>query len=109
MAATATDLVGPVTITYSKNSGSDFAVGSTTVTVTAKDAAGNTATRTFTVTVIDTTAPVITATTLTVEATSAAGAKVLAYTNVTATDIVGTVTLTYSKPSERPSRSARRP
>ena len=37
-AATATDVVGPVTITYSKSSGSTFAIGTTTVTVTAKDA-----------------------------------------------------------------------
>ena len=41
-AATATDAVGPVTITYSKASGSLFAVGTTTVTVTATDAYGNT-------------------------------------------------------------------
>ncbi|MET0646959.1 MAG: HYR domain-containing protein, partial [Pyrinomonadaceae bacterium] len=34
-------------------------LGTTTVTVSAKDAAGNTATGTFTVTVVDTTAPVI--------------------------------------------------
>ena len=51
-AATATDLVGPVTITYSKASGSTFAVGTTTVTVTATDAYGNKTTKTFTVTVI---------------------------------------------------------
>ena len=57
------------------------------MTVTAKDAAGNTSTATFTVTVIDTTPPVITAPDVTVEATSAAGAKVT-YAP-TATDVVG--------------------
>jgi len=51
-AATATDLVGPVTITYSKASGTTFAVGTTTVTVTATDAYGNKTTKTFTVTVV---------------------------------------------------------
>ena len=41
-----------MTITYSKASGSTFAVGTTVVTVTATDAAGNTTTRTFNVTVV---------------------------------------------------------
>ena len=59
-AATATDAVGPVTISYSQSSGSIFALGTTTVTITATDGAGNTSTRTFTVTVRDTTPPVIT-------------------------------------------------
>jgi hypothetical protein len=49
--ATATDAVGPVTITYLKASGALFAVGKATVTVTATDAYGNVSTRTFTVTV----------------------------------------------------------
>jgi len=49
--ATATDAVGPVTIAYSVPSGSFFPVGTTTVTVTATDGAGNVSTRTFTVTV----------------------------------------------------------
>ena len=46
-----------VKITYSKQSGSVFALGTTVVTVTATDAAGNVTTRTFKVTVVDTTAP----------------------------------------------------
>ena len=50
-AAVATDAVGPVTITYSKASGSTFAVGKTTVTVTATDAYRNHSTKTFTITV----------------------------------------------------------
>ena len=59
--ATATDdCPGAITITYSPLSGSFFPVGNTTVTATAQDAAGNTATCTFIVTVIDNTAPVLT-------------------------------------------------
>ena len=95
-AATATDAVGPVTITYSKASGATFAIGTTTVTVTAKDAAGNTSTKTFTVTVRDTTAPVITAPNMTVEATQSTGWLVGTFTS-TATDAVGVTSLTFSK------------
>ena len=50
-AATATDAVGVASITYSQDSGTAFANGNTTVTVTAKDAANNAGTATFTVTV----------------------------------------------------------
>jgi hypothetical protein len=57
---TATDAVGPITLTYSRASGSVFAPGLTTVFVTAKDGAGNSVTKSFTVLVQDTTAPVIT-------------------------------------------------
>src|SRR5207302_1483850 len=57
----ATDAVDPApVVTASPASGSTFALGVTTVTVTAKDASGNTSTKTFTVTVKDTTTPVIT-------------------------------------------------
>jgi uncharacterized repeat protein (TIGR01451 family) len=56
--ATATDNCGPVTITRSP-SGNTFGVGTTTVTWTAHDGAGNTATATQTVTVIDNTPPTI--------------------------------------------------
>jgi hypothetical protein len=57
-AATATDLVTATpTITYSTNPGSTFALGVTTVTVTATDAAHNSTTKTFKVTVVDTTKP----------------------------------------------------
>lgn len=50
-AATATDNCGVAGITYSTASGSTFAVGTTTVTVTATDVNGNVATCTFDVTV----------------------------------------------------------
>jgi uncharacterized delta-60 repeat protein len=50
-AATVTDAVGVTSISYSIPSGSLFPVGTTMVTVTAKDAANNQGTATFTVTV----------------------------------------------------------
>ena len=60
-AATATDIGDDdVAITYSAASGSTFAIGTATVTATATDDAGNTATCTFDVTVVDTTVPTIT-------------------------------------------------
>lgn len=58
--ATATDNYSQATITYDRNPGTLFATGTTTVTVTAKDAAGNTANRTFTITVSDTEKPTVT-------------------------------------------------
>ena len=58
-AASATDAVGVRSLTYSAASGSPFPIGTTTVTVIAKDAANNTSSGLFTVTVRDTTAPVI--------------------------------------------------
>ncbi len=101
-AATATDAVTTSpTITYAVNgvattSGSTFPLGTTTVTVTAKDAAGNTSTGSFTVTVRDTKPPVITApANIVTEATSAAGA-VVTFT-ATANDLVdGTVAVSAS-------------
>jgi poly(beta-D-mannuronate) lyase len=57
----ATDIVdGSVPVVSSPASGSVFALGTTAVTATATDAAGNAATGTFNVTVVDTTAPVLT-------------------------------------------------
>jgi hypothetical protein len=54
----AEDAVG-ATVTCTPASGSTFALGNSTVTCTARDAAGNQATTTFTVAVADTTAPLI--------------------------------------------------
>ncbi|NCT95011.1 MAG: HYR domain-containing protein [Chitinophagaceae bacterium] len=60
--AAATDNCGsPVTITYSIASGSLFALGTTTVEVTATDLAGNSSSGSFTVKVNDNEKPVITA------------------------------------------------
>ncbi|MBI4659375.1 MAG: VCBS repeat-containing protein [Verrucomicrobia bacterium] len=76
--ATANDDVdGPVNVTANPPSGSTFPLGTTTVSLTATDAAGNTATGSFTITVQDTTPPVILAdTTTAAEATSSDGAAV---------------------------------
>ena len=74
-AATATDPVDPKPkVTESLASGF-FPLGTTTVTVTATDAAGNVSTGTFNVTVQDTTAPVLTVpSNLVVEANTSGGA-----------------------------------
>ncbi|MHA3775569.1 DUF7453 family protein [Verrucomicrobiota bacterium sgz303538] len=57
---TASDNVGVTSVTSTHSPGASFPMGVTTVTYTGKDAAGNTATASFTVTVIDTTKPTIT-------------------------------------------------
>ena len=94
--ATASDDVGPVTITYTQDPGTVFPLGTTTVTCTATDGAGNAAAAVFTVTVVDTTPPVITTpANITAEATGANGA-VVTFPEATAIDAVGPVTLSYS-------------
>ena len=86
---------GNVVVTTSPASGSVFPIGPTTVTATARDAAGNVATKTFTVTVADTVAPAITAPApITAEATSAAGAVVTF--SASATDLGAAVAVTSS-------------
>src|SRR5439155_8394065 len=86
--ATASDIVdGTDSVTCAPASGSTFALGSTTVTCTAFDAAHNTNTCTFSVTVVDTTAPLVSCPgPITKEATSASGAT--ATFTATASDIV---------------------
>ena len=88
-AATATDLVDPSpAVVCTPASGSEFALGATQVTCTAKDFSGNSVDKTFTVNVADTTAPVVGAVaSQTIEATSAAGAA-HSWVVPTATDIV---------------------
>jgi hypothetical protein len=80
-------------------SGSTFAVGVNTVSCISTDAAGNTATGSFTVTVTDTTAPVLSLPTkISYEATSSSGA--IASWTASATDIVEVSTaVTCSPPS----------
>lgn len=80
---------GPVPVTCAPASGSTFAIGQTTVTCTASDSHGNTATAAFTVAVVDTTGPVISGTpsNITAEATSASGA-VVTYVAPTGVDVV---------------------
>jgi len=91
---TATDIVwGGVSVTCAPASTSTFPLGSTTVTCTATDGSGNTATTSFAVNVQDTTKPVfIQPADLTVEATSGAGSTVT-YSAPVATDAVsGSIT-----------------
>ena len=98
--AVATDAVGVVSYSYSMAPGSLFPIGSTLVTVTAYDAAGNHSSKSFTVTIKDTTAPVVSATNITVEATQSTGFKIASgsfASNVTWSDASGSVTLSYSK------------
>jgi hypothetical protein len=100
-AATATDIVtaAPV-ISYSPPSGSVFALGATTVTVTATDGAGNISTATFTVTVSDTTDPVLTVpSNVTAQATSAAGATVTYPVAPAVDNVSANPEMTYSHPS----------
>jgi hypothetical protein len=97
-AATATDAVGVTSIVSNPPSGSIFPLGNTTVTIAAKDAAGNTGGASFTVSVVDTTAPELTVPgNQTLEATSASGA--VATFAASATDAVGVTSLTYSASS----------
>jgi hypothetical protein len=87
---TATDLVdGPVPVACVPASGSTFPLGDTTVDCTATDSSGNSASASFTVTVVDTTPPLIAdvPADLTVEATGPAGAAVT-YADPTASDLV---------------------
>ena len=87
-APTVSDAVG-ATVACLPASGSTFPLGVSTVTCTARDAANNTSIATFTVTVRDTTPPVIAvAANVTAEATSAAGA-IVTYATPTATDLFG--------------------
>lgn len=99
-AASATDNVdGSLPVTLSKVSGSTFSLGVTTVTASATDAAGNVQTGSFTITVVDTTAPVIDVPSdIVATATSAAGTAVAF--SATASDLVsGNVTVTGSPAS----------
>ena len=90
---------GVITPTTTRASGSVFPLGTTTVTVSAVDAAGNSSSASFQIRVVDTTPPVITLpTNLTIEATSSAGA--VATFTVTAIDAVsGAITPTLSRAS----------
>ena len=85
---TATDTVDPnPTVGCSPASGSSFALGSNTVTCTATDASRNSSQASFTITVTDTTKPVLIGipSSFSVEATSPSG-TVVNYTPPTATD-----------------------
>jgi phage tail-like protein len=100
--ASATDNLDPSpTVTCEPPSGSTFALGATPVECTALDAAGNSATGSFTITVQDTTDPELTVpANLVVEPTAAAGTPVAfaasATDSVDAAPLVGCVPLSGS-------------
>src|SRR3989338_5395664 len=87
--ATATDTVSTTTIVYSQASGTVFTLGQTSITVTASDAAGNSASCSFDVVVQDTTAPILSNVPANIshQATSGAG-RVIYYTLPAASDMV---------------------
>ena len=94
MASAVDSVDGAVQVTCTPASGATFAVGATTVMCSARDQRGNTATGTFTVTVQDTTPPVLTLLSPPVAvATSAAGA-VVTYTASAADSVDGAVQVT---------------
>jgi hypothetical protein len=100
-AATATDdVTANPAIVYSQATGTVFPVGTTTVTVTATDEAGNASTGSFTIAVQDTTAPVITdvPADITTTATSGSGTAVT-FSNPTATDLVDGSVAVISSPA----------
>jgi hypothetical protein len=98
--ASATDIVdGDVPVEFNIPSGSMFPLGTTTVTATASDSAENSASGTFTVTVVDTTPPALTLpANLVFEATGPSGA--VATFNASANDVVsGSLPVTFSPAS----------
>src|SRR4051812_8440428 len=88
------DVDGAVTATCTPASGSTFPMGETTVDCAATDAAGNTGTKSFVVTVADTTAPHLTLPAdVTTDATSASGAPV-SFTAIASDAVDGAVPVT---------------
>jgi len=97
---------GIATSSFTPASGSTFALGTTTVNAPAADHAGNTVTGSFTVTVQDTTAPVITPPAdIGGPATSEAG-SVVTFSAPSISDAVGVTEVTTPTPAAAPSRSA---
>ncbi|MBC7368224.1 MAG: HYR domain-containing protein [Undibacterium sp.] len=95
----ATDNCSGVAVSYSPASGSSFGVGTTVVTATATDAAGNMASSTFSVTVTETQPPTITAPAIASTVTSDGAGNTAALSawlagngGATATDSCGAVT-----------------
>jgi hypothetical protein len=98
--ATADDVVsGNLPVTFSIPSGSMFPLGTTTVTVTATDGAGNPATGTFTVTVRDSTAPIVNCPANIVAVAAPGATSAVVNFTVTGSDGVSNVTITTSVPS----------
>ncbi|HEX8150141.1 MAG TPA: Ig-like domain-containing protein, partial [Pyrinomonadaceae bacterium] len=98
-AAAEDNLEGALTVSFSIPSGSTFALGTTEVTATATDGAGNAATATFNVTVRDTTAPSVSCPADVVVAAAAGASNAAVGFNVTAGDTVSSVNVTSSPSS----------
>lgn len=94
----ANDNVGVANTTSSPVSGSQFPLGTTTVMLSANDAAGNTGTGSFDITVVDTTAPNIVTVNVNTTTDPGASTAVVSY-NATVNDSVGVAATTYSPPS----------
>ena len=94
------DRDGAVAVTCAPGSGSTFPLGTTTVTCAATDAAGNSSSSSFTVTVRDTTPPALTCPpSQTASATSASGA-IVSYPPASVSDAVDSApVVTYSPAS----------
>jgi gliding motility-associated-like protein len=96
---TATDNCS-VSVAGSHTSGTEFPLGTTTVTYTATDGAGLTATCTFDVVVTDTTPPTFTSCPTNINLSAAANCKAIAsWTTPTATDQCGAITISGSHTS----------
>ena len=97
---TATDAVGVASKSCAPGSGSVFPLGTTVVSCIATDAAGNAGSTSFSITVRDTTAPVIgAAPNVTANTTNAAGTALVTYTTPSATDAVGVTSVVCTPPS----------
>jgi len=89
------DVDGQVGVSCTPESGSIFPIGTTTVTCTATDEAGNEATETFTVTVQDTTAPILTVPEdITVVDTNGDGSEVVTFEVTAQDDVDGPIEVT---------------
>ncbi|GAB3877109.1 hypothetical protein GCM10028824_36390 [Hymenobacter segetis] len=98
-ATTAADNCAGATVVASPASGSTFAVGTTTVRLTATDASGNTSTDSFSVTVNDATAPTVAVRNVTVTLVNGAASVTAADVNNGSTDACGIATLVLNKAS----------
>jgi hypothetical protein len=97
-APTASDNCSVSTLTSTHTSGAVFPVGTTTVTYTATDVNGNTATSSFTVAVIDNTNPVVNVQNITLNLTSAGtGTITAAQINNGSTDNCGIASIVLNK------------
>jgi hypothetical protein len=95
-AATAADNCGSANVQYSHQPNSAFPKGTTEVTVTATDAAGNTTTKKFNVTVNDTEKPTLNAPDIVVSNDAGSCSAVVNFPGLTATDNCGTANVVTS-------------